>query len=79
MLEVWAAPLTGGRWAAALFNRSPGPDAITLEWGALGVTPGTRFDVRDVWAAADRGVFAGEYTAAAVDAHGVALLVLTPA
>lgn len=77
-LEVWAAPLAGGRWGAALFNRSPAPDAITLEWAALGVPMRARFAVRDVWAGADRGVFAGAYTAAAVEAHGVVLLVLTP-
>ena len=37
------------------------------------------FSVRDVWAAADRGNFSGSYTAAIVPAHGVVLLILTPA
>lgn len=73
------APLAGGRWAAALFNRSPAVDSITLDWGVLdGVAPTAQFDVRDVWAGADRGSFTGSYTAPEVDSHGVALLVLTP-
>ncbi len=81
---MWVAPLSGGRWGAVLFNRSPAPDSITLEWevltggGAPPVPPTARFDVRDVWAGLDRGVFAAAYTAPTVAAHGVVMLVLTP-
>jgi hypothetical protein len=79
MLEVWVAPLVGGRWAATLFNRSPALDTITLDWSVLeGVPPTAQFSVRDVWAGTDRGSFAGSYTANAVGSHGVTLLVLTP-
>lgn len=78
MLETWVAPLTGGRAAVALLNRSPGADALTVVAADAGWPPGTRFAVRDVWAAADRGVVNGTYTAH-LNASSVALLVLTPA
>jgi len=77
-LETWAGPLAGGRVAVALWNRSPGADAIAVRFGDFGAPAGARFSVRDVWAAADRGVFAGAYTAQ-VESLAVALLVLTPA
>ena len=77
MLETWTAPLTGGRAAAALLNRSPGADSVSVTAADAGWPAGTRFAVRDVWAGVDRGVFADSYTAA-VDAAAVALLVLTP-
>jgi hypothetical protein len=77
-LETWAGPLAGGRWAVALWNRSPGADPITIRFADLGAPPGARFAVRDVWAAADRGVLTDAYTAQ-VEPLATALLVLTPA
>ena len=77
VLETWVAPLSGGRAAAALLNRSPGPDTLSVTAADLGWPPGSSFEVRDVWAAADRGTFKGSYTAT-VEAAAVALLVLTP-
>jgi alpha-galactosidase len=76
MLETWVAPLTGGRAAVALLNRSPGTDSLRVSGGDLGWPEGTKFAVRDVWAALDRGVFT-TYVAS-VDASAVALLILTP-
>ena len=78
-LEVWGGQLSGGRYVALLLNRSPAPDTITLHWAYLGLANSTRMAVRDVWAAADRGVAEGVYTAQDVPSHGTALLVLTPA
>ena len=83
MLETWAGPLTGGAFAAILFNRSPSPDAITLSWADLatlsgGARPGP-LRVRDVWRGSDAGVFDASFTDPAVPAHGVTFLVLTPA
>eukprot|EP01116_Phalansterium_solitarium_P024035 TRINITY_DN867_c0_g1_i1.p1 TRINITY_DN867_c0_g1~~TRINITY_DN867_c0_g1_i1.p1 ORF type:complete len:727 (+),score=197.67 TRINITY_DN867_c0_g1_i1:51-2183(+) len=82
MLEVWAAPLTGGRYAVALFNRSPAQDTITLDYSVLQpavVNPlSAKFAVYDIWAAANRGTFQGSYSAS-VASHGTAFLVLTPA
>lgn len=77
MLETWVGPLSGGRFAVVLFNRSPADDTITLNWADMGVAPTAAFAVRDIWAAADRGVRMGAYSAM-VPAHGVAFLVLTP-
>ena len=76
-LEVWAAPLTGGRIAVSLFNRSPGNDSITAQWADVGAQVGRSYAVRDIWNAADRGAFTGSYTAA-VGSKDVAFLVLTP-
>lgn len=78
MLETWGGPLTGGRYAVALFNRSPAADKLTVTWAQLGANPGASYKVRDIWAASDMGTFTGSYTAM-VDAHAVAYLVLTPA
>ena len=83
MLEVWTAPLAGGRYAAVLFNRSPSVDDIMLSWSADlaswgDVPPTARFAVRDVWAASEEGDFEGAYTATGVPAHGVTMLILTP-
>ena len=77
LLEVWVAPLTGGRFAAALFNRSPGADAITLPWAALNVSAGTPLRVYDIWQGADMGTALGSYTAA-VNASAAAYLLLSP-
>ena len=81
MLEVWATPLLGGAWGVGLFNRSPGNDTITVSWGMLPagspIPPTASFDVRDVWAAADRGSFTGQYTTS-VASRSVALLILKP-
>jgi alpha-galactosidase len=77
MLEVWAGPLTDGRWAVSLFNRSPAADTITVSWDMLGQNSAASFAVRDIWAAADVGTFTGQYSAS-VAAHSTAFLVLTP-
>ncbi len=78
MLEVWAGPLTGGRIAVALFNRSPGDDTITARWADIGAAAGAAYSVRDIWAAADRGSFAGSFTSK-VPAHSTVYLVMSPA
>lgn len=78
MLEVWAGPLTNGRWAVSLFNRSPGPDTITIEWPLLNISANAQYSVRDIWEAADKGTFTGGYSTL-VNPRSVAYLVLTPA
>ena len=77
-LEVWAGPLSGGRFAAALFNRSPQPDNITLNWNALNATESAKFSVHDIWASRDMGVFSQSYSAE-VPSKATAYLILTPA
>jgi hypothetical protein len=81
-LEVWAGPLTGGRWAVALFNRSPGPDTIRVDFASLpasdyGVQPATTFDVYNVWADI-RTPSIEDHWSVDVGAHDPALLVLSP-
>ena len=78
MLEVWAGPLSGGRLAVALFNRSPGDDAIAVRWADVGLAPGAAVAVRDIWGAADLGTFSADF-ARPVPAHATAYLVLSPA
>lgn len=45
-LEVWVGALSGGRFAVALFNRSPSSAQMTLDWAALNATATTLFAVR---------------------------------
>lgn len=78
LLEVWAAPLTGGRVAVALFNRSPSDDAIVVRWADVGLAPGASVNVRDIWQAANVGTFHADFTRP-VKAHATVYLVLTPA
>lgn len=78
MLEVWAAPLSGGRFAVVLFNRSPGEDNITVYWTDIGADPNARLDVFDVWTNTSRSAYVSNYTAV-VPARATVYLVLTPA
>ena len=71
------APLTNGRHAVALFNRSPSPDTIVLTADMLGVPSTATFAAYDVWADAAVGPFSGNCTVA-VQSQAVAYLVLTP-
>lgn len=57
--------------------RSPAADVIRLDWSMLNVSSTASYAVRDIWAAADRGVFTGSYQAT-VPAHQVVYLTLTP-
>jgi hypothetical protein len=72
---VYNKTLTGtGRRAVLLLNRTGTATSVTARWTDLGLT-GTAA-VRDLWAAADRGSFAGSYTAT-VPAQGSVLLTVT--
>jgi hypothetical protein len=74
---VYSKTLTGtGRRAVLLLNRTGTATPVTARWADLGLT-GTAA-VRDLWAAADRGSFAGSYTAT-VPAQGSVLLTVTGA
>ena len=78
MLEVWSGPLSGGRIAVALFNRSPGDDTIALRWADVGLAPGAAVTVRSIWDAADLGQKTGDFSLP-VAAHATKYLVLSPA
>ena len=90
-MEVWVGPLSGGRWVAVLFNRSPSTDDITLDFvqlrtpddgaaeggRAVDATPAPVFDAYEVWTQHNMPRVSGSITLA-VAAHNVALLILTP-
>ncbi len=75
-LEVWARPLAGGGEAVGLFNRGATSAKITATKSDLKLDG--NFTVRDLWANAERGKFADEFSAE-VPSHGVVLIRLKPA
>eukprot|EP00656_Telonema_subtile_P054527 TRINITY_DN8180_c0_g1_i1.p1 TRINITY_DN8180_c0_g1~~TRINITY_DN8180_c0_g1_i1.p1 ORF type:complete len:187 (-),score=28.29 TRINITY_DN8180_c0_g1_i1:99-659(-) len=76
-LEVWVGPLSGGRFSAVLFNRSPNSATMSLDWSFLNATDSEVFDVRDIWQATDMGQHSHSYSAA-VASKATVYLTLTP-
>jgi hypothetical protein len=71
--QVYSKVLSGsGKRAVMLLNRTAQSAAMTVRWTDTGLT-GAAARVRDAWAKADLGRFAGSYTAT-VPAHGSMLL-----
>jgi len=77
MLEVWAGPLTGGRIAVALFNRSPTMGTVVAQWGSIGARDGVKYTAMDVWTGNDLGVFEGSFSAE-VAPRNVQYAILSP-
>jgi alpha-galactosidase len=75
--EVWVKPLADGSRAVILWNRGSEPSTVTARWEALGLFPGTRASVRDLWQHGDAGAATERYQAK-VEPHGVAMLRVTP-
>jgi len=75
--QTWVKSLSGGRYAVLGININGSPVDITMTWADLGIAG--RYQVRDVWAHSDLGRKDINYTAQAVAAHGVRMLLLTPA
>ena len=72
-LQVWYKPVAGsGARAVGLLNRGSASATMTVSWNAIDLAPGIA-TVRDLWARADRGSFANQYSVS-VSAHGMALL-----
>jgi alpha-galactosidase len=71
--EVWTKPLAGGAIAVLLFNRGDQPATIRATAEQLGVAPGLRGKVRDLWAHKDAGPWAGSIEST-VAPHGVVML-----
>src|SRR5256712_1200656 len=72
-VQVWYKPLAGsGARAVGLLNRGDAAAMITVRWNTVALAPGNA-TVRDLWARADRGSFANEYSVS-VSAHGMGLL-----
>nr|WP_158941846.1 glycoside hydrolase family 27 protein [Granulicella sp. S190] len=72
-LDVWTKPLSGGRVAVGLFNRSWSTRDVSVDLTAIGFAKGAA--VRDVWKGADLGRRSGVVTSR-IPRHGVTLLVV---
>ena len=75
--EVWIKPLADGSRAVILFNRGTEESPITASWEEIGLFPGGKAVVRDLWKKADVGSFTGRFQAK-VEPHGVVMLRITP-
>ncbi len=75
--EVWMRPLADGSRAVILFNRGSEPAPVAATWADLGLFPGGKAAVRDLWHHADVGVASGRYEAK-VEPHGVVMVKIEP-
>lgn len=76
--ECWARPLVNGT-AVLLFNRGDATADVYCAWADVAPhwPAGARAAVRDLWARADAGVFAGGYAARGLVRHASALVLAT--
>jgi alpha-galactosidase len=74
--EVWMKPLADGSRAVILFNRGTEAAPIAVSWEDVGLFPGGKARVRDLWKRADVGIAAGRYEAK-VPPHGVVMVRIT--
>jgi alpha-galactosidase len=72
-LDVWTKPLSGGRVAVGLFNRSWSTRDVSVDLSEIGFKSGG--SVRDVWKQTDLGRRSGVFTSR-IPKHGVTLLVV---
>lgn len=74
--EVWAKPLSGGAFAAALFNPSMTATKITTTARQIGLPPAWRYSTLNAWTG-NRSVTTGplQYN---VPAHGAVVYVIAP-
>ena len=75
--EVWMKPLADGSRAVILFNRGSETGPIAVDWQDIGLAPGTKAVVRDLWKKADVATVAGRFEAK-VGSHDVAFLRISP-
>ena len=75
--EVWMKPLSDGSRAVILFNRGTEEASIAAAWEEVGLFPGGKARVRDLWRHADAGIAAGRYEAK-IPPHGVVMVKITP-
>jgi alpha-galactosidase len=73
-LDVWTKPLSGGRVAVGLFNRSWSNRAVSVDLATIGFKGGA--SVRDVWKMKDLGHKSGIYTET-LPKHGASLLIVS--
>jgi alpha-galactosidase len=75
--EVWMKPLADGSRAVILFNRGTEAGSIAVSWEDVGLAPGGKAAVRDLWKKADLGSFSGRFEAK-VEPHDVVMVRVTP-
>jgi len=75
--EVWAGPLTGGRFAVVLWNRGSAQASITASWSSIGLNASTVADAHDLWIDDIISAVQGELEET-VDSHACKMYVLTP-
>ncbi|KAL5747016.1 hypothetical protein ACOSQ2_024313 [Xanthoceras sorbifolium] len=77
-LEVWAGPLTSGRVAVVLWNRSSSKARVTANWGDIGLNSSTlAVKARDLWAHSTKHSIKG-HISADLESHACNMYVLTP-
>ena len=72
---ILAKPMEDGSLAVGLFNLAENRRSVSVTWQELNLHG--EYNVRDLWRQKDTGVAADSYSAA-VNAHGVALIRLSP-
>jgi alpha-galactosidase len=76
MCEFWKKPLADGHLGVGIFIRGDKTRTVPVHWSDLEISG--KYQVRDLWAHADMGIFDSSYSAE-VEPHGSVLLRLTPA
>ncbi len=64
--------------AVMAFNKGPVRHPIKITWDMLGLAPGVRYKVRDLWTHEDNKVPSTDDLVVLVPSHGVSMLKLTP-
>jgi alpha-galactosidase len=75
--QVWMRPLSDGSRAVILFNRGTLAAEGNVAWEDIGLAPGQKATVRDLWKKADAGTFTGSFKGK-VDPHDVLMVRVTP-
>jgi len=75
--QVWMKPLADGSRAVILFNRGTLAADGNVAWEDIGLAPGQKATVRDLWKKADGGSFTGSFKGK-VGPHDVLMLRVTP-
>lgn len=76
--EVWMKPLQDGSRAVILFNRGDEAGNVAVSFEDIGLAPGGKAKVRDLWRKADLGPSSGRFEAK-VEPHGVVMVKVAPA
>jgi alpha-galactosidase len=72
--QIWGKPITGDRWAVALFNAGSSTHTISFDFKLIGHA-GARLNVRNLWLHQDMGEHHGSFQAD-VPSHGVVAITL---